>query len=231
MQKAFTRAAWLLCAAFPAMAVGQSSNGVHALTTFTNGMDDWGVLFQGFPPDLGDHRVDVGGSHGMVFRFVDLMFSVDFRNERNADFLGDYTRLGAPLRFSFDERNAANEFLATPTIRNYHLQFLKHVGNDHIGVSYALDPVYPVQGWVTHSVLFNPDSKHVPQGWVGFDQYGSTTLPPGYTFSDVMRDVDMVRITNAAPGYANHDAWFAVMFDNITLQSVAVHQGDAVETE
>jgi hypothetical protein len=200
-------------------------NGVHALSTFTNDKDSWVVQFQSYPPDLGDHRVDVGGSHGMVFQYVWLDFGVEFRNERNGDSLGDYTRLGAPLRFSFDERNASMDFLAMPSTRNYHLQFVRRLSSSqYIDVSYALDYVAPEDDRVTHHVLFNPTSMAIPPGWTGFDHMGSTALPPGYTFADVMRDVDMVRITTFTPGMAYPDSWFAVMFDNLTLQSVAVHQ-------
>jgi hypothetical protein len=227
MLKFATRTAWILGISLSGAAAAQApGNGVHALTTFTNGTEDWGALFQSYPPDLGDNLVDVGGSHGIVLQHVWESFGVSLRNERNRDFLGDYTRLGQPLRFSFDERNVSIDFFGVATSRNYHLQFLKHVGNGHIGVSYALDYVAPAHGWVTHHVLFDSTSNGLPPGWIGFDQYGGRTLPAGYTFTDILRDVDMVRITTLEPGYAYLLNGFGVMFDNITLQSVAVHQGD-----
>lgn len=223
----FATSAWVLGLVLSGMTAAQAQgSGVHALTTFSNGTDDWGALFQSFPPDLGDNLVDVGGARGMVFQHVWESFGVALRNERNRDFLGDYTRLGRPLKFSIDERNVSMEIVGSTTSRNYYLQFLKHVGNGHIGVSYPLAYVAPRDGWVTHHVLFDPGAKNLPHGWIGFDQEGLRALPPGYTFADIMKDVDMVRITTYEPGYAYLLNWFGVQFDNITLQSVAVHQGD-----
>lgn len=221
-----SRAVWMLSVALAgATATPAFAGGVHAQSTFDHDMEGWGVIFTSFPNGLGDQRVDVGGTHGMVFRHVHFDFGVEFRNERNGDFLGDYTRLGAPLKFSFDERNASMEFFGLERGRKFHLQFVQILADgQRIGVSYEFDYVAPAQDWVTHHIVFNPASTTIPPGWTGFNHMNEPVLPAGYTFADVMRDVDMVRITTYGPGMLYHDSWFAVMFDNITLQSVLTHQ-------
>lgn len=226
MMKLKLTAPCLLAAALAISATTPAfASGVYAHTTFSNDMEGWGALFQTYPDGLGDHRVDEGGTQGMAFRHIFYAWGVQFRNERNRDFLGDYTRLGTPLKFSFDERNGAMEYLQMDSGRGYHLQFLKFLDNgQQIGVSYALDPVESADGWVTHHVIFDPTSKSATPGWRTFNHYGGPDLPDGLTFNDIMRDVDMVRITNFDLDLVYPFSWFAVLFDNITLQSIAIHQ-------
>lgn len=189
---------------------------VFAQTTFDNGFEGWGALFMSDPSGMGDHIVDGGPGQGSVFRHVNNAWGVQFRNESNGAFLGDYARYGSNLNFSFDERNASLDFFQGWTGRAFHLQFTKVLDNGRsIIASYEFYRVMPDEGWVTHSVDIDVNATETPDGWRLF--YNNLDPVTDYTFADIMADVDTVTLSNYHPDFAYPSGWFAVMFDNVTL--------------
>lgn len=202
-----------------ALAAAPASAQIFAQTTFENGFEGWGALFSSDPSGLGDHIVDGGPGQGQVFRHINNAWGVEFRNTTNQAFLGDYTRYGNAINFSFDERNASLDFFQGWTGRAFHLQFTKNLDNGRsIIASYEFYRVMPDEGWVTHSLDIDLTSTDTPDGWRLF--YNNLDPVTDYTFADIMRDVDTVTLSNFNPDFAYPSGWFAVMFDNVTIAAV-----------
>ncbi len=203
-------------AAIAGLAAAPAAAEIFAQTTFDNGFEGWGALFSADPSGLGDHIVDGGPDHGPAFRHIHRAWGVQFRNTTNQSFLGDYTRYGNNLTFSFDEKNVSTEFFGAWTGRSFHLQFTKNLDNGRaIIASYEFYRVMPEEGWVSHSLDIDTTSTATPDGWRLF--YNNLDPVTDYTFADILRDVDKVELTNYHPDYAYPEGWFAVMFDNITI--------------
>ncbi len=203
-------------AAIAGLAVAPAAAEIFAQTTFDNGFEGWGAVFMSDPSGLGDHIVDGGPGQGSVLRHIHNDWGVQFRNTTNQAFLGDYTRHGDVLNFSFDERNASLDFFQGWTGRAFHLQFTMNLGNGRsIIASHEFYRVMPEEGWVTHSLDIDVTSTETPDGWRLF--YNNLDPVTDYTFADIMRNVDMITLSNYHPDYAYPSGWFAVMFDNITV--------------
>ncbi len=193
-----------------------------AFTDFTGGTDGW----------LGNAGAVVQNSNNNdFFRIpgVTDSFWFEFWNDTNPDWTGDYGAKGDLLEFSVDVQTNFIRVGSQPVdsraviveLRNYSM------GDDFYPYASVLFEMGRVSGfaqdWTTYSVIFDPNSEVLPDGWQPYgaeDDQGNWTLPPGATFADLISNVDEIVIHSAELGSFYPFTRFDLMIDNVTLRNV-----------
>lgn len=182
-----------------------------------------------------DPTFGAGGSAGLRTQFNN--FGIDFRNNTNSDFLGDYTAfdeitISVDLRIDqigFDGLGITRPFLLE--LRN---STLAEPGFPYASAYFLFDwyGADSFDGFVTLSATFDPNSMELPAGWGGFGAEDPNTfepiLPAGVTYSDVLSGVDEIAFTTLQPGFFFTFDDYDMTLDNITITKVPAPSALAV---
>ena len=217
---------WIPRAALAAAAVALSAPSASAVvTTFDNGTEGWSVSGR-------DTISPTGGNPGANMDvFIDEAFGADTRNETNANFLGDYTRFGAPVRIGLDMKvnsirtvPAGNE---VPRDLVVELRDYNPPGSDYPYVSVWMnfgEIGSHLPGWRHFEVTVDPTQTALPAGWGGTGAEDPITfepiLPPGRTFASVLANVEEIHFSTFVPGFFYTFTTFEVQVDNIEVSAV-----------
>jgi hypothetical protein len=155
-------------------------------------------------------------------------FGFQLRNQTPGFALtGDLTRHAGPIEFDFDLTVITSRTFGGMTLdpEAYPLifEFVDYGPTGSIPVSvYLLGPPMPAEGsgWARFSfVLPDPTQLALPPGWGGTGdedpRTGEPRLPPGRTYTSVLRNVDEVRVSTFRPGWFYGFNFWEVGWDNI----------------
>ncbi len=220
----------------------------HALepkvVTFDNGTEGWTVDGSGCSP-----VIESGGNPGAYWNQDNascegeeiLRGSFLFFNESDPTFVGDYTEKG-PVQLSIDVN--VNDFTyywfgtAVEEFRQVVIEFidLDYQWSDPVSgyVAPYTSVMYPMgtlpnrnDGWKSFTVdIEDPNAIELPEGWTGTGGPDDPVtylpqLPPGWTFADVMAEVDVVVFHAIEPGfYYDYGFVFDIDFDNIGIREL-----------
>lgn len=220
------------------LAVGGATAGT---TTFTGGIEGWGVFFDN-DGTLGDFLETEDGNPDENLRWTMFdTFGCRFYNETNPDTLGDYSRFTDGVRLAVDVRTDDISYFGRQLTRNLIVELVDRIGdpNDFIqpvSVWYNLGPIrvgepndpntwFDPPTWESFEVVIDDvTSATLPAGWGGTGAEDPMTfepvLPPGRTFADVLQNVDEIRFTTYEPGYFYAFTNFQLAFDNPTVAAV-----------
>ncbi|MCA9275137.1 MAG: hypothetical protein KDA29_03845 [Phycisphaerales bacterium] len=166
-----------------------------------------------------------GGGAGLRTQFNN--FGIDFYNNTNSDFLGDYTQYES-VTVSVDLRIDQIGFTGLGISRPFALELrsfdLASDGYPWASAYLLFDwyGAHSFDGYITLSTTFDPNATDLPIGWGGFggpedpDTF-EPQLPPGVTFADLLSDVDEIAITTILPGYFFTFDDYDVTLDNISI--------------
>ncbi len=165
-----------------------------------------------------------GGGAGLRTQFNN--FGIDFYNNTNSAFIGDYTQydqVTVSVDLRIDQIGFAGLGITRPFVLELRSFDLAQNGYPWTS-AYMLFDWYGAEsfdGYMTLSTTFDPNSTDLPVGWGGFGAEDPNTfepiLPDGVTFADVMGDVDEIAITTILPGYFFTFDDYDVTLDNITI--------------
>lgn len=164
------------------------------------------------------------------------IFGLIFRNNSNADFLGDYTHM--PWTISVDAKTRKLGLFG-PGSRSLILELRDYtnppVGASFVSVYYDLgflrDPGAGGSGnWEPYQVTVgNPLQLTLPPGWGGTGDEDPITLeprlPPNRSFASVLASVDEIVFSTFKPGFFYTDNYFDVAVDNLRV-AFASDSGD-----
>lgn len=187
-----------------------------ATTDFSNGPEGW------------TGNGTVSGSIGTpepAFHSVVESFGLSWRNTSNADFVGNYARAQS-LTISLDVLTNSITYLGNEVTRGLFVKLSSFGGGDSplATVYYELGTLSAaIDGWQNLSVTIDDTTSAVlPNGWGGVDGDGNLSLPAGYTFADVLANVDQIEFTTFEPDYFYGFTQFDVAGDNFTVNFGAV---------
>ncbi len=219
----FTTTTLALCAcAMPALA------GTTVNTDFSSGANGWSG-----PSGIGGATTiePTGGNDGAFMRTVFNDFGVTFRNNTNADYLGDYTASDS-ITISMDVRVEYLNFFGQDVSRPWLVE-LRDVdgaqgGYPYNSVWFLFDNISQANNsdWMTYSVTFDPNATDLPAGWGGYgaedpDTF-EPTLPEGVSFSDVLSGVDEIAFTTLQPGFFFGFTDHTIGIDNLSITRLSV---------
>jgi hypothetical protein len=220
----------LLCCGY------QAKPGLADITTFNNGNEGWGVFFSN-DGNLGDFLEASGGNPGahLRSRMIDT-FGMNFYNDSNPNFIGDYQRFQAPLLFQIDVQVNLLNFFGAPVSRNLILELVDYnpPGSTYpyVSVWYNLGEISAAQtgNWTTFSVMIdNPMSLTLPSGWGGTGDEDPNTfepiLPANRTFASVLQNVEEIRFTTFEPGFFYGFTDYQIRYDNPSLIAIPEPSG------
>lgn len=202
-----------------------------ATTTFSNGIEGWGVFF-GNDGGLGDYLEPAGGNPDAHLRWTMVdTFGCNFHNDSNADFIGDYSRFSGGAELSVDVKVDDISFFGTQVPRNLIVELVDYndPGDPYpwTSVWYNLGEISAQQtsNWTHLSVtITDPTAAALPAGWGGYGAEDPNTyepiLPPGRTFANVLTNVEEIRFTTFQPGYFYGFTNFQVHFDNPSVNAI-----------
>lgn len=217
MKKIITTATLIALCAGSALA-GDTTN-----TDFSNGAQGWSG-----PSGIGGATtiMPTGGNNGAYMRTVFNDFGITFRNNSNADYLGDYTT-ASEVTISIDVQVELINFFGQDTSRPWLLELrdfdTAQGGYPWTSVWFLFDDISQANNsdWTTYSVTFDPSSTDLPAGWAGYGDEDPNTfepiLPPGVTFADVASGVDEIVFTTLQPGFFFGFTDHTVGIDNISI--------------
>ena len=226
MKKPTTMLCALSIAALPALADSTTIN-----TNFTDGANGW-VGPSGFDGQGGGTTiVPRGGNDAHFMQTVFNDFGVTFRNNTNADYLGDYTTADL-ITISIDVRVDNLNFFGQDVSRPWLVE-LRDVdgaqgGYPYNSVWFLFDNISQANNseWMTYSVSFDPNSTDLPAGWGGYGAEDPNTfepiLPDGVTFSDVLSGVDEMAFTTLQPGFFFSFTDHTIGIDNVSITRTVV---------
>jgi len=214
-----------LCAA-PAFGQG--------VVTFDNGTEGWSVSGR-------DNISPVGGNPGanMDVELIDV-FGAEIRNNTNPAFLGDYTRFAGGVELSVQINMHSLTFFGQEVPRNIIIELRNYSNNNgypwtsvwfNAGQTASPQSGYEngadENGWATFSVVIeDPTALALPDGWGGTGDEDPMTymprLPAGWTFADVLANVDELVFTTFEPGYFYGFTNFIMQVDNISVTPISL---------
>ncbi len=212
-----------------ALAAGTALAGTTTVVDFNDGTTQGWDGPQGFGGATSvDPTYGVGGSGGLRTQFNN--FGIDFYNNTNSDFLGDYTQYES-VTVSVDLRIDQIGFAGLGITRPFALELRSF---DLAADGYPWASVYLLFDWygadsfngfMTLSATFDPNATELPAGWGGFGGPEDPVtfepqLPAGVTFADIMGDVDEIAFTTILPGYFFTFDDYDVTLDNISITRV-----------
>ena len=217
----------LLLCAVGAVAAASPSMADTTVVTFDKGnAQDW-VGPNGFDGlGGGTWIVDSGGNPDWQMRTVFQDPGLFYYTNQNPAFIGNYTE-SQSVTLKIDLRVENLKFFGTNVSRPWLVE-LRNYGLAQGGYPWASVWFKFAQistathgEWTTFSVTFDPTSTTLPSGWRGTGSEDPVTyeprLPPGVTFRDVLKGVDLVAFSTLEPGmfFGFTDHTFNV--DNITI--------------
>lgn len=208
-----------------ALTAGIAGAGVTTTTTtdFSNGAEGWTG-----PSGIGGATTiePNGGNDGAFMRTQFNDFGVTFRNDSNADFLGDYTT-AEEITISIDVQVEYLNFFGQDVSRPWLLELrdfdTAQGGYPWNSAWFLFDNISQANNsdWMTYSITFDPNSTDLPMGWGGYgaedpDTF-EPTLPDGVTFADVLSGVDEIAFTTLQPGFFFSFTDHTIGIDNISI--------------
>lgn len=206
------------------LAVVGSSSADTSIITFSDGAE--GMVGPSGPGGATTIELS-GGNPGANMHTVFNNFGIEFRNNSNAAFVGDYTA-GATVTLSIDVRVEDISFFGSPTSRPWTLD-LRDYDDPEPGFPYTsvwfkfADISAGAHGsWTTFSVTIDDTSSaELPSGWGGTGaedpHTAEPTLPPDRTFADVLAGIDEIAFTTLEPGFVFGFTDFDLRIDNVTI--------------
>ncbi len=169
-----------------------------------------------------------GNGGGAGYRTQFNNFGIDFRNNTNSAFIGDFTGFDE-VTVSFDLKvDQIGTFL--PVSRPFVLEMRSTTlasGGYPWASAYFLFDWYgqdSFDGYTTLSTTFDPNAVALPAGWGGYGAEDPVTfepmLPDGVTYADIMANVDEMAITTLLPGYFFSFDDYDFTLDNISISTV-----------
>ena len=166
----------------------------------------------------------VGGGAGFRTQFND--FGINFTNNTNAAFLGDYTQYDQ-VTISIDLRIDQIGFDGLGIMR----PFMLDLRNSSLGdTGYPYASAYMLfdwfgadsfDGYMTLSATFDPNSAALPTGWGGTGSFDPDTfassLPDGVSYADVLSGVDEIAFSTLLPDFFFTNDDYDMTIDNITI--------------
>jgi len=215
-----------LCATALLAAVSPSM-GDTTVVTFDKGNPQGWVGPNGFDGfDGGTWVVDEGGNTGWNMQTVFQDFGIPYVTNQNPAFLGDYTE-SQSVTLKIDLRVENLKFFGTNVSRPWLVELrdydLAQGGYPWTSVWFKFAQISTATHgeWTTFSVTFDPKSTTLPPGWRGTGSEDPVTyeprLPPGVTFRDVLKGVDVVAFTTLEPGMFFGFTDHSFRIDNITI--------------
>lgn len=195
------------------------------VVTFSSGTEGWvGPTGPG-----GVTYIDASdGNPAPSFRTVFNNFGIEFSNDANPVFLGDYTATPV-VALGVDVRSRLVSFFGTPVTRNLILE-LRDYDNPpafypYVSVWYILGQIRTGQPWTPFDVtIADTSATTLPAGWGGYGAEDPNTyepmLPPDRTFASVLAGIDEISISTYEPGYFYGFTDFDVALDNIRISRV-----------
>lgn len=197
-----------------------------AVVDFSNGTGGWQIRAPDNDPESGwrtwiDATAGVGGSpafHSVMPEIWDATWA-----NNSAAVTGDFTK-AASVNFSFDLYTESFVFLQTgeEVLRDVVVE-LRSAKSDGSFVSafFNVGVTGADRGWQHFSAsIADTSSTAVPAGWSVFSTDYDEALPPGMTFSDVLKNVTELRITTSVPGYFYGFSYVDIKIDNIAVTAV-----------
>jgi len=208
-----------------ALSAGTALAGVSTTTNtdFSSGANGWSG-----PSGPGGATTIVpnGGNDGEYMRTVFNDFGITFRNNTNADYLGDYTTADS-ITISIDVQVEYMNFFGQDVSRPWLVELrdfdTAQGGYPWTSAWFLFDNISQANnpGWTTYSVTFDPNSTDLPAGWGGYGAEDPNTfepiLPDGVTFADVLSGVDEMVFTTLQPGFFFGFTDHTVGIDNISI--------------
>ncbi len=170
-----------------------------------------------------DNTAGVGGGAGLRTQFNN--FGIDFYNNTNSAFIGDFSGY-EEVTVSVDLRiDQIGTFL--PVGRPFLLEMRSTTlaeGGYPWASAYFLFDWYgqdSFSDFITLSTTFDPNAVALPTGWGGFGAEDPNTfepiLPDGVTYADIMANVDEMAISTILPGFFFSFDDYDVTLDNISI--------------
>ncbi|MFG0246939.1 MAG: PEP-CTERM sorting domain-containing protein [Phycisphaerales bacterium JB052] len=206
-----------------AFTAGITGAGVTTTTDFSNGAEGWTG-----PSGIGGatNIEGTGGNDGEYMRTVFNDFGVTFRNNSNADFLGDYTT-AEEITISIDVQVEYLNFFGQDVSRPWLVELrdfdTAQGGYPWTSAWFLFDNISQAANsdWMTYSTTFDPNSTDLPAGWGGYGAEDPNTfeptLPDGVTFADVLSGVDEIAFTTLQPGFFFSFTDHTIGIDNISI--------------
>lgn len=195
---------------------GVAHAGPTYTTTFDTGADGW---------SLGMGAIDATmGNPAPALRERLETWDVEFINDANPAFIGDYTR-ASRVKLAIDVLTNDIVFEGAEVPRHLVVELRDHAnpegGYPYTSVWYDLGVISKDKsGFRRHAVSFDPNATTLPDGWGGYgaeDAHGNPKLPDDRTFASVLAHVDEVAFTTMVPGYFYGFAVFDVVADNMSI--------------
>lgn len=224
-QKKALLAALLAIAAGTAGVAGAAPS--SSTVDFSRGEEGW----VGMQPanGVGGSGIDSSLGHGApAYRTTMENFGVDWRNNSNAAFLGDYTRSHS-VTLGLDVSAMSIQYFGQEVTRSLVVE-LRDYDNKPADLPYTsvwfdlgtLDASN--SDWRHFAVtIADTSSSLLPAGWGGYgaeDATGMPMLPNGRTFASVLSSVDEIVFTTLKPGYGYGFTNFDVAIDNVSITAV-----------
>ncbi len=207
-----------LCAGTTLAGVSTTTN-----TDFSSGANGWtGPSGPGGATNI----QATGGNDGAYMRTQFNDFGITFRNNTNADYLGDYTTAES-ITISMDIQVEFLNFFGQDVSRPWLVE-LRDVdgatgGYPYNSVWFLLDNISQANNsdWSTYSVTFDPNAIDLPAGWGGYGAEDPDTfepiLPDGVSFADVLSGIDEIAFTTLQPGFFFGFTDHTVGIDNLSI--------------
>ena len=169
-----------------------------------------------------------GNGGGAGYRTQFNNFGIDFYNNTNSAFIGDFTGY-SEVTVSFDLKvDQIGTFLPVPRPFMLEMRSTSLAADGYPWASaYFLFDWYSqdsFDGYITLSTTFDPNSMTLPAGWGGYGAEDpmtfEPTLPDGVTYADIMANVDEMAISTILPGFFFSFDDYDVTLDNITISTV-----------
>jgi hypothetical protein len=203
--------------------------GVSTTTVdFNDGMNHGWEGPQGFGGvSYVDPTGGVGGTGGYRTEFND--FGIDFANNTNAAFLGDYTQydeVTVSFDLAIDQIGFAGLGITRPIMLELRSYDLGDPGYPWAS-AYVLFDWYGADsfsGFQNFSVTIDTTATDLPAGWGGNGSFHPDTfgaqLPDGVTFADILANVDEIAISTFLPDFFFTNDDYDMTLDNISISTV-----------
>lgn len=193
---------------------------------FSNGTEGWATGYDHVGRQ-GSWIAQTPGAHGAVYRTrIADTFGLTWGTDSNAAFLGDYTS-SQSVSLGLDVKTTSISFGGTPVSRDLIVELRDYDnttgGAPWTSVWYQLGTLESKRGWQHLSVtIADTLATALPAGWQGYGPDDSSQLPPGVSFSDILKNVDQIVFTTYVPGYFYGFTDFNVAVDNISITAAPV---------
>jgi hypothetical protein len=171
-----------------------------------------------------------GNGGGAGYRTQFNNFGIDFYNNTNSAFTGDfsgYSEVTVSVDLKIDQIGFTGLGITRPFVLELRSFDLAADGYPWASAYFLFDwyGADSFNDYITLSTTFDPNSAVLPAGWGGFGgpedpMTFEPQLPEGVTYADILADVDEMAITTILPGFFFTFDDYDVTLDNITISTV-----------